>query len=82
MISAATAATAVVMVSLVKEHGLQYLFAATILTGIIQIAAGFLKPGPNAARGSGGFPQAASVILTCASSLAASSFCSLYRSVR
>ncbi|MBX8785486.1 SulP family inorganic anion transporter, partial [Ochrobactrum sp. GRS2] len=29
MISAATAATAVVMVSLVKEHGLQYLFAAT-----------------------------------------------------
>ncbi len=45
MISAATAATAVVMVSLVKEHGLQYLFAATILMGIIQIAAGFLKLG-------------------------------------
>lgn len=45
MISAATAATAVVMVSLVKEHGLQYLFAATILMGIIQIIAGALKLG-------------------------------------
>lgn len=45
MISAATAATAVVMVSLVKEHGLQYLFAATILMGILQIIAGFLKLG-------------------------------------
>lgn len=45
MISAATAATAVVMVSLVKEHGLQYLLAATILMGIIQIVAGFLKLG-------------------------------------
>ncbi|MBX8827578.1 SulP family inorganic anion transporter, partial [Ochrobactrum sp. SFR4] len=43
MISAATAATAVVMVSLVKEHGLQYLFAATILMGILQILAGALK---------------------------------------
>ncbi len=45
MVSAATAATAVVMVSLVKEHGLPYLFAATILMGLIQIAAGFLKLG-------------------------------------
>lgn len=45
MISAATAATAVVMVTLVKEHGLQYLFAATILMGLIQIVAGFLKLG-------------------------------------
>mgnify|MGYP001587597494 CR=1 FL=1 len=45
MISAATAATAVVMVSLVKDHGLQYLFAATILMGLIQIAAGILKLG-------------------------------------
>ncbi|MBV2143576.1 SulP family inorganic anion transporter [Falsochrobactrum sp. TDYN1] len=45
MISAATAATAVVMVSLVKEHGLPYLFAATILMGLIQIAAGMLKLG-------------------------------------
>lgn len=43
MISAATAATAVVMITLVKEHGLQYLFAATILMGLIQIAAGYLK---------------------------------------
>ncbi|WPE24263.1 hypothetical protein ShzoTeo12_54860 (plasmid) [Shinella zoogloeoides] len=45
MISAATAATAVVMISLVKEHGLQYLFAATILMGIIQIVAGWLRLG-------------------------------------
>ncbi|MDF2813369.1 MAG: sodium-independent anion transporter [Microvirga sp.] len=45
MISAATAATAVLMVSLVREHGLQYLFAATILMGVIQIGAGFLRLG-------------------------------------
>ncbi|WP_457105304.1 SulP family inorganic anion transporter [Methylobacterium sp. P5_C11] len=45
MISAATAATAVVMVDLVREHGVQYLFAATILMGLIQILAGFLKLG-------------------------------------
>lgn len=45
MISAATAATAVLMVTLVKQHGLQYLFAATILMGLLQIAAGFLKLG-------------------------------------
>lgn len=45
MISAATAATAVVMVSLVRDHGVQYLFAATILMGLLQIAAGFLKLG-------------------------------------
>jgi len=40
MISAATAATALLMVTLVKEHGLQYLLAATLLTGVIQIIAG------------------------------------------
>ena len=45
MISAATAATAVLMVTLVKEHGLQYLFAATVLMGLIQIAAGALRLG-------------------------------------
>ncbi len=45
MISAATAATAVLMVTLVKQHGLQYLLAATILAGVLQIAAGFLKLG-------------------------------------
>ncbi len=45
MISAATAATAVLMVTLVKEHGLQYLLAATILAGLLQIVAGFLKLG-------------------------------------
>ncbi|WP_029015061.1 SulP family inorganic anion transporter [Niveispirillum irakense] len=43
MISAATAATAVLMGTLVKEHGLQYLLAATVLAGILQIGAGFLK---------------------------------------
>jgi len=45
MISAATAAMAVLMVTLVKEHGLEYLLAATLLTGVIQIVFGFLKLG-------------------------------------
>ncbi|MBV1904938.1 MAG: SulP family inorganic anion transporter [Pseudomonadales bacterium] len=45
MISAATGAMALVMVLLVKEHGLQYLLAATILTGVLQIIAGMLKLG-------------------------------------
>jgi SulP family sulfate permease len=45
MISAATAATAVLMGPLVREHGVQYLFAATILMGIVQIVAGLLKLG-------------------------------------
>jgi SulP family sulfate permease len=45
MISAATAATAVLMVTLVKDHGLQYLLAATVLAGLIQIMAGFLRVG-------------------------------------
>ena len=45
MISAATAATAVLMVTLVRDHGLQYLLAATVLAGLIQIAAGFMKLG-------------------------------------
>ena len=45
MISAATAATAVVMVTLVKDHGLEYLLAATILAGLIQIGAGIAKIG-------------------------------------
>ena len=40
MISAATGAMALLMVNLVKDHGLEYLFAATILTGIIQVLAG------------------------------------------
>lgn len=45
MISAATGAMALLMVTLVKEHGLQYLFAATLLTGAFQILAGLLKIG-------------------------------------
>ena len=43
MISAATAATALLMVTLVKEHGLQYLLVASILAGILQIIAGMTK---------------------------------------
>ncbi|WP_372633870.1 SulP family inorganic anion transporter [Cohnella sp.] len=43
MISAATGAMALLMVPLVKEHGLQYLFAATVLTGIIQLLMGVFK---------------------------------------
>ncbi|WNS75923.1 SulP family inorganic anion transporter [Bacillus sp. DTU_2020_1000418_1_SI_GHA_SEK_038] len=43
MISAATGAMALLMVTLVADHGLQYLFAATILTGIFQILFGVLK---------------------------------------
>jgi SulP family sulfate permease len=45
MISAATGAMALAMVTLVKEHGLDYLLAATILTGILQILAGTFKLG-------------------------------------
>ena len=45
MISAATGAMALVMVTLVKEHGLDYLLAATMLTGVLQLLAGFLKLG-------------------------------------
>ncbi|GIM29973.1 sodium-independent anion transporter [Clostridium polyendosporum] len=43
MISAATGAMALLMVPLVKEHGLNYLLAATILTGIIQVIFGVCK---------------------------------------
>lgn len=43
MISAATGAMALLLVDVVKEHGLEYLFAVTILTGIIQIVFGLLK---------------------------------------
>jgi len=43
MISAATGAMAVLMVLLVREHGLQYLLAATLLTGVLQIIAGWLN---------------------------------------
>ncbi|WP_313536113.1 SulP family inorganic anion transporter [Sphingomonas sp.] len=43
MVSAATAAVAVLVAPLVRDHGVQYLFAATILMGLIQIAAGLLR---------------------------------------
>ena len=45
MISAATGAMALLMVILVKDHGLEYLLAATLLTGAIQIVMGYLKLG-------------------------------------
>ncbi len=43
MISAATAAIAVLVLPLVRDHGVDYLFAATILMGVIQLIAGFLR---------------------------------------
>jgi SulP family sulfate permease len=43
MISAATAAVAVVVTPLVRDHGVEYLFAATILMGLIQMVAGLLR---------------------------------------
>jgi len=43
MISAATAAVAVLVTPLVKQHGVEYLLAATILMGVIQIGAGLLR---------------------------------------
>ncbi|PKO88470.1 MAG: sodium-independent anion transporter [Betaproteobacteria bacterium HGW-Betaproteobacteria-10] len=45
MISAATGAMALVMVTLVKDHGLQYLLATTVLTGVLQIIAGWINLG-------------------------------------
>ncbi len=47
MISAATAATALLMVTLVRDHGLQYLLAATLLTGVLQIICGALRLGDS-----------------------------------
>src|SRR3546814_10666435 len=43
MISAATAAIAVLIVPLVRNYGVDYLFAATILMGLLQVLAGFLR---------------------------------------
>ncbi len=45
MISGATGAMAVVMVHLVAEHGVKYLFAAVVLTGLIQVAVGVMRLG-------------------------------------
>ncbi|MEM7444396.1 MAG: SulP family inorganic anion transporter [Pseudomonadota bacterium] len=45
MISGATGALAVVMVSLVATHGVEYLFATVVLMGVIQITAGVLRLG-------------------------------------
>lgn len=45
MISGATGAVAVVIVTLAKSHGVEYVFAAVVLAGIIQTSAGLLKLG-------------------------------------
>jgi SulP family sulfate permease len=45
MISGATGAMAVVMVALVESHGVEYLFAAVLLAGVLQITAGLLRLG-------------------------------------
>ena len=45
MISAATGAMALLMVTLVKDHGLQYLLGATVLTGVLQVVAGWMRLG-------------------------------------
>lgn len=45
MISGATGAVAVVLVTLVKSHGIEYIFATVILAGVIQLAAGILRLG-------------------------------------
>lgn len=45
MISAATGAMALLMVTLVKDHGLEYLLIASVLTGVFQVIAGYLKLG-------------------------------------
>ncbi|NEP19868.1 MAG: SulP family inorganic anion transporter [Leptolyngbya sp. SIO4C1] len=45
MVSAATGAMALLMIELVRNYGLEYLFAATLLTGLLQILWGYLKVG-------------------------------------
>ena len=45
MISGATGAIAVVLVALVAEHGIEYMFAAIVLMGVIQVGAGVLRLG-------------------------------------
>ena len=45
MISGATGAVAVVIVSLAKSHGVEYIFATVILAGILQLSAGLLRLG-------------------------------------
>lgn len=45
MISAATGAVALVIASLVRDHGVQYVFATAVLAGLLQIGAGWLKLG-------------------------------------
>lgn len=70
MISAATGAMALLMVTLVKEHGLHYLLVATLLTGVFQIIAGIAKIG-NVMRFVSksvmtGFVNALAILIFCA----------------
>ena len=45
MISGATGAVAVVLVTLAQSHGVEYIFATVVLAGLIQVTAGMLKLG-------------------------------------
>ncbi len=45
MISAATGAMALLMITLVRDHGLEYLLAASLLTGVFQIVVGLFRLG-------------------------------------
>lgn len=45
MISGATGAIAVVLVTLAKSHGVEYIFATVILAGLLQVSAGFMRLG-------------------------------------
>ena len=45
MISGATGAVAVVLVTLVKSHGVEYVFATVVLAGILQVSAGLFRLG-------------------------------------
>lgn len=45
MVSGGAGATIIVMIALIKDHGIEYLFAAVILAGLIQVLTGILKFG-------------------------------------
>ena len=49
LISGATGAIAIVLVALVAEHRIEYMFAAVLLMGALQVLAGILRPGWTAA---------------------------------
>ena len=63
MISFSTAATAVLMIILVRDHGLQYLLAATVLAGIIQVLAGLCRLGSVMRSVMTGFVNALAIMI-------------------